>query len=124
MPQVSAELLRAARALGKTLKQTTPLYSYADAAANLDADDNALTLLNELAHVQAALRSGQAASGDALSEMPRLCELQNAAQTNSTIAAYLHAQQAVQDFLPQVNQAIGEQLGIDFAALGKTGGCC
>ena len=122
MPQVSAEFLRAARALGKTLKQTPPLYSYADAAANLDADGDATALLDELAHAQAALRSGQAASGDALAETTRLRALQNAAQANATIAAYLRAQQAVQNFLPQVNQAIGEQLGIDFAALGKTGG--
>jgi len=124
MPQVSAELLRAARALGETLKQTTPFRAYAAAVANLDADQQAAALLDELARAQAALRTMQANGGASVTDIERLRELQNSAQTNPTITAFIAAQQQVQEYLPLVNQAISEQLGIDFAALGKTSGCC
>lgn len=124
MPQVSAELLRAARALGETLKQTTPFRAYASAVVALDADHDATTLLDELAAAQAALRVNPTNGGGSAAALARLRELQNAAHTNPTIAAFITAQQDIQGYLPLVNQAISEQLGIDFAALGKTRGCC
>lgn len=123
MPQVSPELLRAARALGAALKETTPLREYAYAVANLDADIQATALMDELQRAQAALRVKQANGGVSTDDIVRLRELQDAAQTNPTISAFINAQQVAQVQLPQVNQAISEQLGIDFAALGKSKTC-
>lgn len=123
MPQVSPELLRAARALGETLNNTTPLRVYAGAVADLEADKQATALLDELQSAQSSLRVKQANGGMSAADIARLRELQDVAQTNPTIAAFILAQQDAQVYLPLVNQAISEQLGIDFAVLGKSNKC-
>jgi cell fate (sporulation/competence/biofilm development) regulator YlbF (YheA/YmcA/DUF963 family) len=123
MPQVSAELLRAARALGEALKQTPPLRTYANAMAILDADKQATALLDELQRAQAAMRVKQANGGMTRDDIARLRELQDAAPRNPAIAAFIAAEQDAQAYLPQVNQALSEQLGIDFAVMGRRSNC-
>lgn len=77
----------------------------------------------DMVRAAAAMRVKQRNSGMSTSEVARVRELQDAVRDNPTIAPYIAAQQVAQAYLPLVNQAISEQLGIGFAVLGKSKTC-
>jgi cell fate (sporulation/competence/biofilm development) regulator YlbF (YheA/YmcA/DUF963 family) len=124
MKELPPELKQAALELGSALKNTTPLRAYADAHTQMNADVQATALLDELERVQANVRVHQSNGGVTADDLARLRQLQSEAQSHPTIAAFTVADQQVKAYLPQVNQAISDLLGIDFASLGRVSGCC
>ncbi len=123
MTELKPELKQAVQALGQALKNTPALRAHTDATARLDADDEATSLLDELQRVQAEIRTRQAKGGVAQADLARLRQLQNAVQSNRTIAAFIEAEQSVTRSLPEVNQEISELLGVNFAQLGRVNKC-
>ncbi len=117
-------LNQATQALGNVLNETPPLRAYAHAAAKLGADGQATALLDELQRVQSDVRARQSNGGVTEADLVRLRQLQQVVQSNPTIAAFIEAQQNAQAYLPEVNQAISELLGVNFAALGRASVCC
>jgi cell fate (sporulation/competence/biofilm development) regulator YlbF (YheA/YmcA/DUF963 family) len=97
---------------------------YHSAQGRLNADAGARALLQRLSQAQAELRQKQARQTVSQSDVDQLRALQSAVQADRTIADYAHAQQAAVGFLREINQEIGELLGVDFAALAKRPGCC
>ena len=124
MKELPPELKQAAQNLGSALKNTSPLRAYADARTQMNADAQATALLDELQRAQTNLRVRQSNGGVTADDLARLRQLQSEAQAHPTIAASLAADQQVKAYLPQVNQAISNLLGIDFASLGRVSGCC
>ena len=124
MKELPPELKQAALELGGALKNTTPLRAYADARTQLSADARATALLDELERVQADVRVRQSNGGVTADDLARLRQLQFEVQSHPTIAAFIAADQQAKAYLPQVNQAISDLLGIDFASLGRVSGCC
>lgn len=90
----------------------------------MEADRRATNLLDALQRVQADLRVRQSNGGITQADTACLRHLQAEVQAYPTIAAFLAADQAAKAYLPQVNQHISDLIGIDFASLGRTQGCC
>ena len=124
MTTLRPEVKQATRALGEALKETRPLRAYALAVAKLEADGQAIALLDELQRVQSAARARQSNGGFTEADIARLRQLQQDVQSNPTIGAFIEAKQNAQAYLPKVNQAISELLGVNLAALGRVSTCC
>ena len=124
MKELAPELKHATQNLGKALKNVPALRAYADAIVRMEADAQATALLDELQRVQADMRARQSNGGVTADDTARLRQLQAEVQAHPTIAAFLAADQQAKAYLPQVNQAISNLLGIDFASLGRVSGCC
>jgi cell fate (sporulation/competence/biofilm development) regulator YlbF (YheA/YmcA/DUF963 family) len=121
MKELPPELKQAALQLGSALKNTAPLRTYADARVQMKADTQATALLDELQRAQADVRQSNGVTAD---DIARLRQVQSEVQSHPTIAAFIAAEQKAKAYLPQVNQAISDLLGIDFASLGRVQGCC
>jgi cell fate (sporulation/competence/biofilm development) regulator YlbF (YheA/YmcA/DUF963 family) len=124
MTTLPANLLAATETLAENLLASEPFTAYHAAQARLNADAGARALLQRLSQSQAELRQKQARRTVTQSEVDQLRALQSAVQTDRTITDYGRAQQAAVGFLREINQEIGELIGVDFAALAKRPGCC
>lgn len=124
MKELPLELKQATLQLGNALKNATPLRAYADAAAKMEADSQARALLDELQRVQTDVRVRQSKDGVAADDIAHLRQLQSEVQAHPTIAVFTAADQQAKAYLAQVNQAISDLLGINFASLGRVSGCC
>ena len=123
MKELSSEMKQAVQNLGNALKSTPLLRAYADAISKMTVDAQATALWDELQRVQADIRVRQSNGGVTQQDTERLRQLQFGVQAHPTIAAFLAADQRAKAYLPQVNQAISDLLGIDFASLGRVSGC-
>jgi cell fate (sporulation/competence/biofilm development) regulator YlbF (YheA/YmcA/DUF963 family) len=119
----SADLLVAADALAEALIQDGPVAAFHRARQALEADAVASGMLNELIAAQAGARRRQMNGGLTPADVEQLRALQNQAQANQKIMAYVRAQQAAVAYLPAVNVEISRLLGVDFAALSNTATC-
>ena len=124
MKELPPELKQATQNLGSALKNSVSLRADADAIAKMEADVQATALLDELQRVQSDVRVRQPKGEVTADEIARLRQLQSQVQAHPTIAAFLVTDQQAKAYLPQVNQAISNLLGIDFASLGRVSGCC
>ncbi len=109
----------AAQAFAGKLRQSEPIAAFWQAKARLEADPEARELLARLLERQRALNLKQQQGQITQSEVDGLRRLQQEAQDNSIIAAYIGALQQAQLFLPAVNAAISELLGFDFGGLAR-----
>jgi cell fate (sporulation/competence/biofilm development) regulator YlbF (YheA/YmcA/DUF963 family) len=117
------DLMAATQALAENLLASEPFAFYQQAQAQFDADSQARDLLQQLSQAQTDLRRKQAQGGMPQTDVVQLRVLQAAAQSNRVIVDYASAQQAAITYLREINQAISELLGIDFAALTKKSTC-
>ncbi len=118
-PKVS----NATRRLADALKRADPIEAYHDAEALFLADAQATALLDQLAAAQADLRVRQSDGTVTQADIDHARALQSQVQANSTIMSYVEAQQTANTYLVEVNLAISQLLGIDFASLARTCGC-
>ncbi len=97
---------------------------YHQAQVSMNTDSEANALLNQLSEMQTDLRQKQANNSLTKDEIDTLRSLQAKARENFAIKEYADSQQAVIDFVREVNKEINQLLGIDFAALTRRSGCC
>jgi cell fate (sporulation/competence/biofilm development) regulator YlbF (YheA/YmcA/DUF963 family) len=120
-----ADFLTATDALAENLACSEPIVAYHNTRAQLDADDQAKTLLQQLGQLQSEIRASQARGAVTQAELDRLRALQREVQSNPTISNFASTQQAAVAHLREINQEISQLLGVDFAALARpAGGCC
>jgi len=113
----------AAREFALKLRASPPIVAFWQTKERLEADEEAQRLLAELQQRQQALMlKQQNGSGITQEEIDALRRLQQAAQHNPVIMAYVQAQQQAQAFLPDVNMEISQLLGFDFGGLAGAGG--
>ncbi len=124
MKQLPPEVKQATQTLVNALKESQALRTYAESIAKMEADSSATALLDELQQVQTDLRVRQGNGTVTREDTVRLRQLQSAVQTHPTIATFLAADAEARGFLPEVNHIISDLIGIDFASLGRTQGCC
>jgi cell fate (sporulation/competence/biofilm development) regulator YlbF (YheA/YmcA/DUF963 family) len=117
------DLLSATRALAENLLASEPFALYRQAQAQLDADSQARDLLHQLSQAQTDLRRKQVQGGVTQADVTQLRVMQAAAQSNRVIVEYASTQQGAITYLREVNQAISELIGTDFAALAKKSTC-
>ena len=116
-------VLVAVERLATTLAGAEPIAAYRQAKKRLEADLDAGELLERFQSVQADLRVRQARGTITQADVDRLRTLQRAVQSNRLIMDYAETQQAALAYLPEVNQAISQLLGFDFAALAGRASC-
>jgi len=112
-------ILEAARTFAAKLRQSEPIAALWQARAQLNADEEAQGLLARLSERQQQLILKQESAQITQREIDDLRRLQREAEEHSTIGAYLRALQQAQLFLPAVNAALSDLLGIDFGSLAR-----
>ena len=114
-PAVEASL----QAFTETLCDSETYQQFVDASEQLDADDEAQSLLEAYQQKQQQLQGDEFDS----SVMSDLRELQTELSNNETIQQHRAAQEELVALLEQTNDVISEQIRREFAqSLG--GGCC
>ena len=122
---VSIPLLKATSSLAENLAQSEPFLRYKAAEQRLHADLQAMQLLSDLSTLQQKIRRQQNTGAISQKDLTQLRALQSAVATNETIQDHQMTQELAIAFLREVNQAISQQLGVDFASLARrSSGCC
>ena len=124
LPISPAALTQATEALGVNLSCSRPFLRYRAATNHLNNDKQASAILQRLAELQAEFRTRQMQGTLTFEDLNQLRSLQDDAQRNPVIAEHLEAQQGVIDAIREINQEISSWLGVDFASLARTTGCC
>jgi cell fate (sporulation/competence/biofilm development) regulator YlbF (YheA/YmcA/DUF963 family) len=120
---MTSELQRATQALRDSLLASEPFLRYSMARSRLDADFEALGLLDRLSKAQARVRQRQANGSLTQSDIDALRDLQNMAHQEPVVMEYAESQQEAADFLRAINKEMSELLGIDFASYAKHATC-
>lgn len=119
-----AELSQATEALGANLSCSKQFLRYRAATNHLNNDEQASAILQQLTELQAELRIRQTQGILTSEDINQLRSLQGEVQHNPVIVEHLEAQQGVIDAIRDINQEISNWLGMDFASLARTPGCC
>lgn len=104
----------AARALAVKLRASPAIAAFWQTKAQLDASEQARSLMADLQQRQQALLQQQQTGALTQADIDALRRLQSEARNNPVIMGYLQAQQQAQAFLPEVNMEISQLLGFDF----------
>src|SRR5512136_424083 len=110
------ELLAATQTLAENLLASEPFAIYQQASARFNADPYARGLIERLSQTQADLRRRQMNRGVTQTDVNQLRALQREVQSNAVIADYVTTQQSAIAYLREINLAISELIGTDFAA--------
>ncbi len=122
---ISITLLEAASGLTGNLAQSEPFIRLKAAEQRLQADPQALQLLNDLSVLQQKIRQQQYSGAISQPDLTQLRSLQSAVGANETIQDHLLTQELAIALLREVNQEISQLLGVDFASLARRfSGCC
>ena len=116
-------VLAAAETLAAAVTRVEPIAAYRRAQVRFEADLHARTLLKHLSTAQADLRVRQSRGTLTQADVNKLRALQQEVGSNDIIMEYIEAQQAAIAYLPEVNQEIGQLLGMDFAAMAGPASC-
>jgi cell fate (sporulation/competence/biofilm development) regulator YlbF (YheA/YmcA/DUF963 family) len=119
----SPDLMAATDRLAEAIKQSEPMRRYQQAQAALEADEQASNILEQLTAVQIDLRQRQMNGRLTQADIQQARALQNEAQANGLIMAFVQTQQQAMASLNEVNDEISQLLGLNFAALSQTNSC-
>ena len=108
--------------LGEAIAETPEYEAFEQAKAAVEADDEVQSQIAEFHAVRDRYMQARG-TGGATQELVR--EVQSAQEelhSMPKMADYLDAQEALQERLESINEAISEPLAVDFG--GEAGGCC
>jgi cell fate (sporulation/competence/biofilm development) regulator YlbF (YheA/YmcA/DUF963 family) len=117
------DLMAATQTLAENLLASEPFALYQQAYARFDADPEARGLIQHLSQAQADLRRKQANGSVNPTDVTELRALQSEVQSHPVIVDYAYTQQTAITYMREINQAISELIGTDFAALAKKSTC-
>ena len=110
------------RDLGDAIAETPEYEAFEEAKAAVEADDAVQSRSAAFNAVRDEYMQARQA-GEASQELVReVKSTQKQLHAMPKMAAYLDAQEALQDRLESINEAISEPLAVDFG--GEAGGCC
>lgn len=114
----------AADALAAALRASPPIIAFDAAEAALFADPAAVPLLERFSVTQRNLRARQMDGTLTQVDLSAARDLERELGASVPVTDYIAAQQNALARLPEVNQAISELLGINFAQLARRSSCC
>lgn len=114
----------AADALAAALRSSPPFVAFDAAEEALFADAPAAALLERFLAAQHDLRARQMDGTLTQAELSAARDLERELEDSVPVMDYISAQQNALARLPEVNQAISELLGINFAQLARRSSCC
>ena len=100
-----------------------PFLAYERSLARLESDAQARGLLERLSMLQVELRGKQGSDRITPTDIEELRSVQSKVRMHPAILEYAQSQQGAVDLLREVNQEISQVLGVDFAALARSGSC-
>ena len=118
------EALAAAGAFGTALRASPEFARLLAANEVLTADADATAAIDALGRRQAELRMETAFGTLDPSQQQELEELRAAMLASPSVAAYIAAQNEFQAVCRETAAVVSAQIGIDFAANCRSGGCC
>jgi cell fate (sporulation/competence/biofilm development) regulator YlbF (YheA/YmcA/DUF963 family) len=116
-------LQEATQSLIDNLLASEAFIRYQSARDHFNADQEAHTLMDQLARAQARLRQKQSEGKVNQAEVDSLRLLQQRAQQNPVIMAYTQSQAEAVNFLREINGEISQLLGINFATFANHSTC-
>ena len=120
---VSPQLNEATKLLVEHLLASEAFTQYHNARSDMDADQEARALIDQLGKSQARVRQMQAKGEVNQAEVDSLRLLQQRVLRNQVIMDYVGAQQEAVNLLRDVNREISELLGINFASFANHSTC-
>lgn len=106
-------ILEQAKALGEALANTSEMAELQTAEEAMYNDEGAKKLLEEMDSQQRLAQMAQMQGQDVSAYVQDIQQLQMKMQSNPVIAAYIEKQQAFEDLMQNVNQAISKGMGFD-----------
>jgi cell fate (sporulation/competence/biofilm development) regulator YlbF (YheA/YmcA/DUF963 family) len=117
-----SNLREAALRLGAVLSETREMARYLEEKKTLDADDEAMRLIEKQASLQQAVRTRQSEGSISIADLEELNQLQEA--VSSKVSKYLGAQQEAKGLLTAVNGEISRLCGFSFVSFARPSDCC
>ena len=122
MSTTVSQLTELGRELGQEIAETPAYERFEAAKTAVENDDAAQEKIAEVERLRdefvAARETGEATQ----EHVAKLQQAQNELHSMDVMEEYLHAQEALQNQLEDINRAISELLAVDFG--GEAGGCC
>lgn len=106
-------IMEQAKALGESLANTSEMKELQTAENAMYNDEGAKKLLEEMDSQQRLAQMAQMQGQDVSAYVQDIQQLQVKMQSNSVIATYIEKQQAFEDLMQNVNQAISKGMGFD-----------
>jgi len=110
------------RELGDAIAETPEYQAFEEAKAAVEADDEVQEQLSTFRDLRDQYMHARQMGGASEESLQKVQAAQQELHAMPTMAEYLDAQEALQDRLESVNEAISEPLAVDFG--GEAGGCC
>jgi len=123
-PAAEAEALTAAGTFGEALRGSPEFAALLAAENALSADATANAAIEAFGSLQAQLRTEALMGILTAAQRADLERLQKAMLAVSTVASYVAATAAFQAICRETAAVVSAQIGIDFAANCRSGGCC
>ena len=120
---VSPQLQEATKLLVEHLLASEAFTQYQNARSDMDSNQEAHALMDQLGKSQARVRQMQAKGEVKQAEIDSLRLLQQRVLRNQVILDYLGSQQEAVNLLRDVNREISELLGINFASFANHATC-
>lgn len=114
----------AAEKLAEQVKAGERYQVFQQCVAALQADSEALGILQDFQHEQQQLAVAQQYGEASEAEMQQMQDKESKMMANPVLKAFFAAQQALIDELAEVNASISAKLGFDFAKLAKPASGC
>lgn len=122
--EFSADVLEAADVLAQNLSQSSEVLGYLRAENTLQADSDAVHLLQELNNIQQKVRELQYKGSLTQTDISALRAVHAAVIENQTIHNYMTSQEVLKEFLRDVNNEVSQLIGTDFASLTRQNSSC
>ncbi|MBB6645866.1 YlbF family regulator [Halobellus ruber] len=110
------------RDLGEAIAGTPEYEAFEEAKAAVEADEAIQSRIAEFHALRDQYLQARQAGGGSQELLGEVRSAQEELHAMPKMAEYLDAQEALQDRLESVNEAISEPLAVDFG--GEAGGCC
>lgn len=120
---LSPQLQEVTKLLVEHLLASEAFTQYQNARRDMDADQEAHALIDQLGKSQARVRQMQAKGEVNQAEIDSLRLLQQRVLRNPVVLDYLGSQQEAVNLLRDVNREISELLGINFASFANHATC-
>ncbi len=110
------------RELGEQIANSPEHEAFVEANEAVETDAEAQELIREFEQLRHEFMLDREAGRADRQSMRELQEAQRRLHNLPVMAQYLDAQEALQDRLGSVNEAISDEIAVDFG--GEAGGCC
>ena len=117
-----ADLEAMGRDLGEAIAETTEYRAFEEAQRAVEEDDEAQQKISEFEQVRQDFMIAREAGSATEEDVKEVKRAQQELHSLPAMKEYLEAQEAMQERLESLNEAISEPLSVDFG--GEAGGCC